>query len=99
MGFALGDMIDRTAMRSALIILNLGIRPTTREHLEWNYVNVLMGFISLVILGLQGRNDQGPVLGTTAPPVVARILKSKNSFDLNANKSKQITVLIFGSCT
>ncbi len=58
-----------------------------------------MGFVSLAILGLQGRTDQGPILGSIAPPVVARILKSQNSFDLNANKSKQITVLIFGSCT
>ena len=58
-----------------------------------------MVFISLAIWGLQGRSDQGPLLGATAPPVVAKILKSNNAFDLSANKGKQVTILIFGSCT
>ena len=55
--------------------------------------------IVLTALAFQGRADLGPLLGTPAPPVIARILKSKNSFDLNSNRGKQLTILIFGSCT
>ncbi|MEI7985440.1 MAG: hypothetical protein WCI55_07400 [Armatimonadota bacterium] len=55
--------------------------------------------LALTVFGFQGRPDNAPVQGSVAPVVVAKILKSKNSFDLNSNKAKHITILIFGSCT
>ena len=55
--------------------------------------------LAMAYVSFQGRPDHAPLEGSVAPPVVAKILKSKNSFDLTTNKSKQLTVLIFGSCT
>lgn len=53
----------------------------------------------LLVAASQGRMDRAPVLGAEAPPVVARILDSKDSFDLTTNRGQRPTILIFGSCT
>lgn len=43
--------------------------------------------------------DKAPAVGAVAPPVVAEHFESEAKFDMNLNKGKRPTVLIFGSCT
>ncbi len=55
--------------------------------------------IALAMFVQQGRIDRAPQIGVTAPAVVARIVDSKDTFEMSLNRGKRPTVLIFGSCT